>query len=150
VFGIAPIRVVAEERVQAIAFGLTNGSPSVAINWYPLGRETTCLEPFAHALDEYLRRSLTEGRVPRVWLPHRAALQMLGLLGPRYRRNTHASDAVRRMGWQCAEFAEEATFAGQQVVAVAADLLRELSSFMDVFPHKIKVIYGAAPIQAHH
>lgn len=64
-------------------------------------------------------------RLPRVWLPYQAALTQLDLLGWRYRTNRQASDRLRRMGWQCRALAQEAGYAGQQVVAVAGDLLRE-------------------------
>jgi hypothetical protein len=50
---------------------------------------------------------------------------VLDLLGHRYQSNQHASDALRRMGRQCRALAEEATFPGQQVVAVASALLSE-------------------------
>jgi hypothetical protein len=123
VFGIAPIRVVAEQRVQAIAFGLLGEEPSLVVNWNPLGREAGCLEPFAEALDGYLRACLRNDMLPRVWLPHAAALETVELLGHRYRYNKHVTDAIRRMGWQCRELTHEATFDGQQTVAIASALL---------------------------
>ena len=62
VFGIAPIRVVSEQRVQAIAFGNLGENPQLVVSWNPLSRETTSLEPFATALDTYLLVALTSGQ----------------------------------------------------------------------------------------
>jgi hypothetical protein len=82
-FGVAPIRVVAEQRVQSIAFGIMGQPPEVVTIWNPLSRDTGQLEPFAEALDDYLRRT-TE---PRLWLPHRVALEVVDILGHRYATN---------------------------------------------------------------
>lgn len=125
VFGIAPVKLVAEEIVQAIAYGRIGDVPQIAVRWNPLSRESDELEPFAEALDEYLTDATSHERLPRVWLPHRAALTLVDLLGWRYRTNGQASDRLRRMGWHCRALAEEAQYAGQQVVAVAGDLLVE-------------------------
>lgn len=125
VFGIAPVRVVSEQRVQAIAFGLLEGSPPRVVTiWNPLSRESDELTPFAEALDAYLMDTLREGRLPRIWLPHAAALEIVDILGQRYRTNPNASPALQRMGWQCRAIVEESKYRGQQVLAVAGDLLR--------------------------
>ena len=92
VFAIAPIQVVAEQRVQAVAYGDPEGEPQVITLWNPLDREVEALEPFAAALDDYLTSSLAGGQLPRVWVAHGAALKLLGLMGERYRRNQRASD----------------------------------------------------------
>jgi hypothetical protein len=134
VFGIAPIRVVAEQRVQAIAFGLMGQALEVITIWNPLSRETGALEPFALALDTYLR---TAPEV-RIWLPHPAALEIIDLLSHRYANNENASESLRRMGAQCRVIADEATYAGQQIVAVASDLLQE------------HVATGQSPVEDHH
>ncbi|MEW6732134.1 MAG: hypothetical protein AB1489_12470 [Acidobacteriota bacterium] len=122
VFGIAPIQVVAEHRVQAIAYGLLSSQPRIVISENPLSREVSCLEPFARDLNSYLMTALREGRMPRIWLPHAQALKSIELLGHRYRYNKQASELIRRMGWQCWELAQESTFESQQVVAVATQI----------------------------
>lgn len=121
VFGIAPIRVVAEQRVQAIAFGVIGQPPQIVTIWNPLSRDTGELEPFAEALSSYF----TSTGEPRVWLAHPAALEILDLLGHRYATNQNASANLRRLGAQCRVIADEASYAGQQIVAVASQLLVE-------------------------
>jgi hypothetical protein len=138
VFGIAPIRVVSEQRVQAIAYGRFDAPPQVVIVWNPLSRESSVLEPFAVALDGYLTSSITAGRLPRIWLPHTAALEIVDLLGHRYRSNRDASPIVRVMGAHCRALAEETRFPGQQLVAVAGDQL---------IAH---VVTGQSPIEDRH
>jgi hypothetical protein len=123
VFGIAPIRMVAEQMVYVIAFGDLDGPMQVALTWNPLDRDARFLESFALALDHYLTECVQNQLTPRVWLPHTAALEVIELLGYRYRTNRNASPTLQRMGAQCHLLAEEATFAGQQIVAVASDLL---------------------------
>ena len=123
VFGIAPIRIVAEQQVQAIAFGSIFGQPKVVTRWNPLSRESSDLEPFAFALENYLQRTSGRGQLPRIWLPHRAALEVVEILGYRYRTNRMASATLQRMGARCMALIEEERFQGQQVVAVAGNLL---------------------------
>lgn len=133
-FGIAPIRVVAEQRVQAIASGVIGLPAQVVTIWNPLSRDTGQLEPFAEALNEYLVRE-TE---PRIWLPHPAALEIVDLLGHRYATNRNASHTLRRMGAQCRVIVDEASFTGQQVVAIASQLLTE------------HVATGQSPVEDQH
>lgn len=137
-FGIALVKLVSEEIVQAIAYGRIGDEPRTVVRWNPLSRESNELEPFARALDRYLTDAVRHDRLPRVWLPHRAALTLVDLLGWRYRTNQQASDRLRRMGWQCRALAEEAAYAGQQVVAIAGDLLTE------------HVVTGQLPIKDFH
>lgn len=122
-FAIAFIRVAAEERVQAVAYGLIGVPPSVITICNPLARGASDLKPLANALNDYLVRCVAGGDLPRVWLPHNAALTVLDLLGHRYQSNRHVTDTLRTMGKQCRALCEEATFPGQQVVAVASTLL---------------------------
>jgi hypothetical protein len=124
-FGIAFIRVAAEERVQAAAYGLMGAEPSVITICNPLARGAHELEPLAHALDDYLTTCDSWGELPRIWLPHAAALTVLDLLGYRYQSNRHVTGILRKMGRLCRALCEEATFPGQQVVAVASALLTE-------------------------
>jgi hypothetical protein len=152
VFLICPIRVVAEQRVQAIAFGPPDGAPQIVVSINPLSRESMSLEPFAEALDDYFRavmedydtfwgESAADGTtepmfddareaelatlLPRVWVANGTALEVLELLGHRYRTNVNASPILRRMGWLCRIITEEAQYAGQQVVAVATRVLTQ-------------------------
>lgn len=138
VFGIAPIRIVSEQQVQAIAFGLIGAQPQTVTRWNPLSRESGDLEPFAFALDRYLNDMLAAGKLPRVWLPHKAALELIEILGYRYRTNKMASTALQQMGSQCLALAEEERVPGQQVVVVAAELLRE------------HIVTAQSPKEDHH
>jgi len=124
VFAVAPIRVVAEEVVQAVAYGTPESSPEVLTRWNPLAREADELLPFARALDAYLKDAVRRKTTPRIWLPHRAALAVIEMLGYRYRTNRQASEGIRLLGGQCAALVAETRRPGQQVVAVAGDLLR--------------------------
>lgn len=138
VFGVAPIRVAAEERVQAVAFGPLPGPARIVAVWNPLSREMQSLEGFAEALVGYVEEALREGRLPRVWLPHRAALEVLEVFGLRYRLNREASPAIRRLGLVCSALVEESRHPHQQAVVVAADLLRD------------HVVTGQSPTEEAH
>ena len=122
-FAIAPIRMVAEQVVYALAYGDPDGEPEIALTWNPLERDARFLEPFAAALDRYLSDCVSAGEMPRVWLAHAAALEVIELLGHRYRTNRSVGPELQRMGAQCRLLAEETTFAGQQIVAIAGILL---------------------------
>ncbi|PDV97164.1 hypothetical protein [Candidatus Chloroploca asiatica] len=122
-FAIAPIRMVAEQVVYALAYGDPDDKPEIVLTWNPLDRDAGFLEPFAAALDRYLSDCVTAGEMPRVWLAHTAALEVIELLGHRYRTNRSVGPELQRMGAQCRLLAEETTFAGQQIVAVAGSLL---------------------------
>lgn len=124
-FGIAPIKLVSEEHIQAIAYGDLGGPPRILTRWNPLSRDSKDLDEFAESLDEYLVACVEQESLPRIWLPHEPALVLIDLLGHRYRNNSTASEELRKMGWNCHALAEEARFEGQQCVAVAADLLRD-------------------------
>lgn len=123
-FGIAFIKIVSEEIVQAVAFGELGQEPEIVTRWNPLSRDSSDLERFAVRLDGYLTSCCTSGLPPRVWLPHASALSLVELLGHRYRTNTTASDTLRRLGWLCGALADEARIPGQQVVAIGSELLR--------------------------
>jgi hypothetical protein len=123
VFGFAPIKLVSEEIVQAIAFGDMSGQPTVVTRWNPLSRDAVALEAFADGLDAYITATLAADGLPRIWVPHAAALRQLELLGHRYRSNQRATPTLRRMGAQCRALMEEYQHAGQQVVVVASEIL---------------------------
>jgi hypothetical protein len=137
-FGISLIRVVSEQRAQAIAFGQIDTRPQIVTSWNPLSRESSNLEPFALALDAYFSGIIASGGVPRIWLASPSALELIAVMGERYRTNPNATPALRRMGWLCRAIAEEAEYAGQQVVAVAGSLLAS------------HVATGQSPIEDHH
>lgn len=122
-FAIVPLRLVAEQLVYAIAYGDPDGEPEVVFTPTPLDRDSRFLEPFAAALDAYLAATSAAEQLPRVWLPHSAALEVVELLGHRYRTNKNATAQVQRMGQLCRVLADETIHVGQQLVAVAADQL---------------------------
>lgn len=124
VFAIAPIQLVAEQRLQAVAFGNPERAPQIITVPSPLDREADPLAPFAEALDRYMRRALADGFPPRIWLPHGVALNLVTLLGERYRTNQRASPIIQRLGWICYGLGVESQFDGQQTIAVASELLR--------------------------
>jgi hypothetical protein len=124
-FAIAPIKIVSDDLVQAIAFGSPSATPTVVTRWNPLSRESSELEALAEALDHFLAEALASGTLPRIWLPHESALKLVELLGYRYKTNQSATPELRNMGWQCYAIAKEATFDGQQIVIVASQLLRK-------------------------
>jgi hypothetical protein len=45
--GIATIKIVTEEQIQAIAFGEIGAEPEVIVRLDPIGRDITDLRPFA-------------------------------------------------------------------------------------------------------
>lgn len=121
--GIATIKIVTEEHVQALAFGDFDGAPRVIGRIDPLGRDASDLEPFAEWLNEKFECAKRLDESVRVWLPHAQTLETLDVLGHRYERNTSASDALRRMGTLCRIISREYRHQGQQVVAIAGALL---------------------------
>src|SRR5580658_7287539 len=110
VFAIAPIKMVSEEIIQAVAFGDPTREPRLITRWNPLSREAGDLEPLAVALDDYVTSALEEQALPRIWLPHKSALTLIELLGHRYRTNQGATERLQRMGALCWAIAEEQRF----------------------------------------
>jgi len=123
VFAIAVIRMVAEEHLQAIAFGNPHRKPAIITRTNPLGRDASELESFAAALNEYIQRRRATGNIPRFWVSHPAALAGIEILSHRYRTNKEATDTLRSMGTQCRIIADEARRPGQQTVFIATLLL---------------------------
>jgi hypothetical protein len=121
--GIATIKIVTEEHIQALAFGELPGEPLVITRLNPLGRDASDLEPFADWLIRTYDDALRTKELVRVWLPHGNTLKTLDVLGHRYEHNKTASPSLQRMGQLCRIFAREARHDGQQAVAVACDLL---------------------------
>lgn len=121
--GIATIRVVTEDQVQAVAYGSLHRSPATIARLHPLGRDTSDLEPFAQWLVDQVLRAVRTGRPLRVWVPHGKTIETLEIMGRRYERNQHASPILQEAARYCRIVAEETRFAGQQTVAIALDTL---------------------------
>lgn len=136
--GIATIKIVTEDQIQAIAFGSLDGDPEVIVRLDPIGRDVTDLLPFAAFMDRTANRAQAANGALRVWIPHSVTLEALDILGHRYWQNRAAPDAVVRMGKICRIVAYEATFPGQQIVADAAALLQD------------HAVTGLAPIEEGH
>jgi hypothetical protein len=136
--GIATIKIVTEEQVQAIAFGRIGSAPEILIRLDPISRDVSDLHPFAVFLAAVADDAQREGGALRIWVPHVGTLEALDVLGHRYWRNQSAPDAIRRMGEICRIVAHEYGFPGQQTVADVAALLRE------------HVITGLTPIEEGH
>jgi hypothetical protein len=136
--GIATIKIVTEEQIQALAFGPLDSAPTLILRINPIGRDVADLAPFAAFLDQVANRALAAGGELRVWVPHAATVEALDIMGHRYWRNQNATPAITRMGEICRIIAHEATFPGQQVVADARALLQE------------HVVTGLAPVEEGH
>lgn len=136
--GIATIKIVTEEQVQAIAFGRIGDTPEILVRLDPISRDVSDLEPFAAFLTGIADEAHARDGALRVWVPHAGTLESLDVLGHRYWRNQQASDAIRRMGETCRIIAHEQTFPGQQTIADAATLLRA------------HVITGMTPMEEGH
>jgi hypothetical protein len=138
VIGVATIKIVTEEQIQAIAYGPIGTTPTAIVRLNPIGRDVSDLVPFADFLDAQVQRAIAANSALRIWLPHKASLEALDVLGHRYWRNRTAPAEVVRMGEICRIIAYEATIPGQQLVADATALLQG------------HVITGMAPIEEGH
>lgn len=136
--GVATVKIVTEEQIQAIAFGLIDAPPNIVVRLDPLGRDASDLLPFAAFTAQIRERILRQDEQLRVWIPHDPALESIDVLGHRYATNRNAADALRDMGSFCRTIADEATFPGQQLAVNAGAILRE------------HVVTGMAPIEEHH
>jgi hypothetical protein len=136
--GIATIKIVTEEQIQALAFGPLDAEPSLILRINPIGRDVNDLAPFATFLDQVANRAIAAEGELRVWVPHAETIEALDILGHRYWRNQNAPAAIQRMGMICRNIAHEATFPGQQVVADARALLQE------------HAVTGLAPVEEGH
>ncbi len=122
-FAIAPLRVVAEDLIQVVAYGNPDDQPSIAHEALPLSRRTAFLEPFSIALEEYIQRSVANGGA-RIYLPHANALEVIALLAPRLEHNREASPVIQRLGYWARVIRELAHEPGQQVVVLMSDELQ--------------------------
>lgn len=135
--GIATIKIVTEEQIQAIAFGALDREPRLVLRLDPIGRDVSDLRQFADFMDRTAALAMSRGQL-RVWIPHAVTLEALDVLGHRYWRNQNAPAEIVRMGEICRIIAHEAHFPGQQVVANVAELLRN------------HLVTGLAPIEESH
>jgi hypothetical protein len=122
--GIAAIKIVTEEVIQALAFGPMGEIPQVIARVHPMSRDAADLEPFAAWLIATIESAVARDGLARIWVPHKETMELLAILGHRYRSNREASERLRRMGELCLLLAEETLYAGQQVIVDAASLLR--------------------------
>lgn len=136
--GIATIKIVTEEHIHAIAFGVLDRDPQVVVRLDPISRDVGDLRPFADFLNAIVDRARETKSGLRIWIPHDVTLEALDVLGHRYWRNESAPEEIRRMGETCRIIAREATVPGQQLVADAAALLQD------------HCITGMAPIEEGH
>jgi len=123
--GIATVKIVTEEQIQAIAYGPLDAEPTVIARLDPIGRDVADLVPFAEFLKGAVQRALAREGEMRIWVPHSETVAALDVLGHRYWRNQTARPEIVRMGEICRILAHEALFAGQQVIADSAQLLRD-------------------------
>lgn len=136
--GIATVKIVTEEQIQAIAFGPIGEEPTVVVRLDPIGRDVSDLLPFATFLNATVSRALQAEGPLRLWLPHSTTLEALDVLGHRYSSNPHAPAEIQRMGMHCRAIAHEASIPGQQLVA---DTTAQLQAH---------VVTGMAPIEEGH
>lgn len=139
--GIATIKIVTEEQIQAIAFGSFDSDPQVVLRVDPIGRDVSDLVSFATFLNDAAARALGADAPLRIWTPHAVTVEALDVLGHRYWNNDTARQThpeIVRMGQICRIIAHEATIPGQQLVANATALLQD------------HVVTGLAPIEEGH
>ncbi len=103
--GIATIKIVTEEQIQALAFGPLNATPTLILRVNPIGRDVADLAPFATFLDQVASRAIAAEGELRVWVPHAETIEALDILGHRYWRNQNAPTAIHRMGVICRNIA---------------------------------------------
>jgi hypothetical protein len=63
---------------------------------------------FAATPSSYLTMAVQEDLLPWIWLPYHAALEVVALLGNRYRASKYASPLLQTMGCHCHALVEEA------------------------------------------
>lgn len=136
--GIATIKIVTEDQIQAIAFGSLDREPEIVIRLDPIGRDVADLLPFAQFMGRLADDALAAEGACRVWIPHSVTLEALDILGHRYWRNQNAPAEIVRMGAICRTIAHEASFPDQQVVANGSALLQD------------HVVTGLSPIEEGH
>jgi hypothetical protein len=117
--GLAPIRRAGDGRLQALAFGRLDGPPVVVTLVDPLVHTDPGLDRLGLALDSCLRDP--EGC--QVWVPDAPSFTALAIEGLRSRTNPHCSPVRRQLGVCLHALARLEPLAGQQVVAIATEVL---------------------------
>jgi hypothetical protein len=117
--GLAPIRRAGDGRLQAVAFGRLDGPPTVVAMVDPLA----LIDPGLDQLGAFLNDSFRHPLGTQVWTPDEASFLALSIEGLRSRTNPHCSPLRRQLGVCLPALARLAPLAGQQVVAIATDVL---------------------------
>jgi hypothetical protein len=117
--GLAPVRRTGDGRLQAIAYGRLDRSPDVVALVDPL----TLTDAGLDHLSAFLDLSLHDPLGVQVWTPDEASFLALSIEGLRSRTNPHCSQLRRRLGVCLHALAQLEPLAGQQVVAIATDVL---------------------------
>jgi hypothetical protein len=120
--GVAIIKIVTEEQIQAIAFGPIDEPPQVIARLDPLSRDVSDLAPFATFMANVGSQAVGGADV-RLWTPHQSAMEAIDLLGHRYATNKEAPAIVNSMGVVCRAFGAQLRHAGQPIVACAHEQL---------------------------
>jgi hypothetical protein len=117
--GLAPIRRAGDGRLQAIAYGRLGGPPMVVTLVDPLSRT----DPGLDHLGTFLTQALLQPLGPQVWIPDEASFLALCIEALRSRTNPHCSPLRQQLGRCLHALARLEPLAGQQVVAIATDVL---------------------------
>jgi hypothetical protein len=117
--GLAPIRRAGDGRLQAVAFGRLDRPPVVVTLLDPLART----DPGLDHLGAFLNQSLQDPQGTQVWIPDAASMMALSIEGLRSRTNPHCSSLRRQLGVCLHALARIEPLAGQQVVAIATEVL---------------------------
>src|SRR5215211_3775744 len=117
--GLAPIRRAGDGRLQAIASGRLDGPPRLVALVDPLA----LTDPGLDQLGAFLNHSLHHPLGTQVWIPDEASFLALSIEGIRSRSNPHCSPLRRQLGLCLHALAWLEPLAGQQVVAIATDVL---------------------------
>jgi hypothetical protein len=117
--GLAPIRRAGDGRLQAIASGRLDGPPRVVALVDPLA----LTDPGLDQLGAFLNHSLHHPLGTHVWIPDEASFLALSIEGIRSRTNPHCSPLRQQLGVCLHAFARIEPLAGQQILAIATDVL---------------------------
>lgn len=116
--GFVPIRVAGDHRFQALAIGPLDQEPAIEVLRNPYQPSLTDFTMISARIADLL----TE-RTWQVWVPDQAALRACGLEGIRNRRNPDVLPGRERLARICYALLRLEQQPGQQVVAVATDVL---------------------------
>jgi hypothetical protein len=117
--GLAVIRVAGDDRLQAVAVGPFPDPPAVVTLLDPDDRHQPGLEQVGAVLHQHLHPA----GIGQVWVPDAPSLAALAVEGERSRRNPQLSPGRQQFGIWCFALSQLARLPGQQVVAVATEVL---------------------------